>query len=283
MRSLLVPVELCEGTAAQLATALLAAKRFGAHVDGLAPRLAASAFALADGMGGGSVAVLEQFDQEESDRAERARQAFRDFMAEHEVLWGDPLKPSRQASADWLSDVEPGDEAVGQRARLYDATLLPRPVEGQGRPRASLLETTLFESGRPVLVTPPVAPERLGASVLVAWNGSTESARSLRLAEPFLAAAERVVVLAVEGGSVPGPSAGEVVAALRRAGIKAEAAAVRPEGQTIGAAILSEAGRLNADLLVKGAYTQSRLRQMILGGATSHILKEAELPVLMAH
>ena len=37
------------------------------------------------------------------------------------------------------------------------------------------------------------------------------------------------------------------------------------------------------DLLVKGAFTQSRLRQMIFGGATSHIMQHAELPVLMAH
>ncbi len=41
--------------------------------------------------------------------------------------------------------------------------------------------------------------------------------------------------------------------------------------------------KVGADLLVKGAYTHSRLRQLIFGGATSHILAEAILPVLMVH
>ena len=50
-----------------------------------------------------------------------------------------------------------------------------------------------------------------------------------------------------------------------------------------GEAILAEAKALGADLLIKGAYTQSRLRQMIFGGATSHILGAAELPVFFAH
>jgi len=34
---------------------------------------------------------------------------------------------------------------------------------------------------------------------------------------------------------------------------------------------------------VKSAYTQSRLRQMIFGGSTRHILANATLPVFMAH
>ena len=46
---------------------------------------------------------------------------------------------------------------------------------------------------------------------------------------------------------------------------------------------LAEATAVGADLLIKGAYTQSRLRQMIFGGATSHILANAMLPVFMAH
>jgi nucleotide-binding universal stress UspA family protein len=57
----------------------------------------------------------------------------------------------------------------------------------------------------------------------------------------------------------------------------------RPERRTAGGVIWKRAGALGCDLLVKGAYTQSRLRQMIFGGQTSHILGNAELPVLMAH
>ena len=82
---------------------------------------------------------------------------------------------------------------------------------------------------------------------------------------------------------VAGPDAGDVERTLSRAGIKAEANTVRPGSLTTGEAILAEADKAGADLLVKGAYTQSRLRQMIFGGATSHILSQSKIPVLMAH
>ena len=70
---------------------------------------------------------------------------------------------------------------------------------------------------------------------------------------------------------------------LIRNDVPARAKLVRAEGRSIGQAILDECQTAGADLLLKGAYTHSRLRQMIFGGATSHILANAELPILMAH
>jgi nucleotide-binding universal stress UspA family protein len=70
---------------------------------------------------------------------------------------------------------------------------------------------------------------------------------------------------------------------LRRHGVDADWKEEPARGRRTGAAILEEATRMGADVLIKGAYTQSRLRQMIFGGATSHILAESELPVLMAN
>ncbi len=118
---------------------------------------------------------------------------------------------------------------------------------------------------------------------MVAWNGSTESARSVAFAMPFLANAREVHVLSVEGGSVSGPDARALEQHLVRHGIAATSSEVSPGDRSIGQAILEEADARGADLLVKGAYTHSRLRQMFFGGATSHILAEAEIPVLMAH
>jgi nucleotide-binding universal stress UspA family protein len=89
-------------------------------------------------------------------------------------------------------------------------------------------------------------------------------------------------VLTVEGGMVAGPLGDEVVRSLGRAGIPAQALHVQ-QHRGIGETILEQTRKLGADLLVKGAYTQSRLRQMILGGATSHILSMANVPVFMAH
>jgi nucleotide-binding universal stress UspA family protein len=92
-----------------------------------------------------------------------------------------------------------------------------------------------------------------------------------------------VTVLTVEGGTTPGPTGEQAALHLRRNGVNATAVTVAPGTRTPGEATLDQAGSLGCDLLVKSAYTQSRLRQMIFGGATRHILAHANLPVLMAH
>ena len=102
-------------------------------------------------------------------------------------------------------------------------------------------------------------------------------------AMPLLKKASHVVVLTVQGGTVPGPTGEELARYLHRNGVLCEPITVQPEGRSTGEAILAHATSLQCDLLIKGAYTQSRLRQMIFGGATRHILANASLPVLMAH
>jgi nucleotide-binding universal stress UspA family protein len=129
-----------------------------------------------------------------------------------------------------------------------------------------------------------VPPREIATNVMIHWNCSTEQARATGLAMPLLQEAQQVVVLTVTGGqSVPGPGAEQVLAHLQRNGIAAKPMSVGLEGRSTGEAILRAAKSTGCDLLVKGAYTQSRLRQMIFGGATSYILANAELPVLMAH
>ena len=145
------------------------------------------------------------------------------------------------------------------------------------------LEAALFESGRPILIIPATVPATIGESIVIAWNGSTETARAVAFAMPFLRQAKRVVVLTVEGWSVPGPSAAQLAGALRRNDLSVEVVAVPAGRRSSGEVLLSQAVEIGADLIIKGAYTQSRLRQMIFGGATSHVLAASTLPVLMAH
>ena len=157
---------------------------------------------------------------------------------------------------------------------------------GAAGPRLSLLEAVLFESGRPILMAPPrgVAPgASIGDTVVIAWNCSTETARAVAMAMPILVQARRIRVLTGEGATVPGPSGEDLVRRLRLDGVEADAVTITPAGVTQGEATLEHAKAFGADLMIKGAYTQSRLRQMIFGGATSHILANADLPVLMAH
>ncbi len=145
------------------------------------------------------------------------------------------------------------------------------------------LESALFDSGRPVLIAPPASPRSLGRNVLIAWNRSTEQARTTAFAMPLLRGAEKVTICTVEGGTVAGPSGEQLARSLQMNGIAAETITLPAGKRNAGEVILAKAEELGCDLVVKGAYTQSRLRQMIFGGATRHILAKATVPVLMAH
>ena len=90
-------------------------------------------------------------------------------------------------------------------------------------------------------------------------------------------------MVSVEGGMPPGPSAEDLSRSLSRHGMSVSWRHVPAKGRTPGEIFLAEAQEAGADLLIKGAYTKSRLRQMIFGGATRHIIMEATMPVLLAH
>ena len=145
------------------------------------------------------------------------------------------------------------------------------------------LEAALFDSGRPVLIAPPSAPRSLATNILIAWNRSTEQARATAFAMPLLKRAERVTILTVESATVAGPSGEDLARSLAAHGIVAATITLASSKANAGDTILKKAAELGCDLIVKGAYTQSRLRQMIFGGTTRHILTKADLPVLMAH
>jgi nucleotide-binding universal stress UspA family protein len=150
-------------------------------------------------------------------------------------------------------------------------------------PRKSTLEAVLFESGRPVLIAPPQPPATLGERIAIAWNGTTDTARSIAFAMPLLMRAQDVVILTVPGPALPGPSDEQVAKSLRRHGVPARVGLVGEAASSPAAALLETAAVLGADLLIKGGYTRSRLRQLIFGKVTSEILAETNLPVFMAH
>ncbi len=288
MKTILLPLENSDSLQSMLETAWMAATAFGSTIQGLYIRRALPGVVVAD-IGGYAAAapdLVESFEAEDRERGAQAQRNFEEYLRGKGVTVGEPSTGASgedRPSATWAKEIPPGDAAVGMYARLFDLTVVGRPVQGKSAPAASTLETVLFDSGRPILIAPPSAPKSLGRTAVVSWNGSTETARTVAFAMPLLRRAERVVVLAVEGVMVPGPSAAEAARHLQLNGIAAETREAATDGRGGGETILAEAAALGADLLVKGAYTNSRLRQMIFGGATSQILAEAELPVFMAH
>src|SRR5262245_53719460 len=203
-------------------------------------------------------------------------------MKEHDVPRSSETTES--VSFGWLDHAAEGEDFIGNYGRVFDVIVMNRRDANSGPMHDRAIESGLFESGRPILLSPPSPPNQIATNVLIAWNCSTEQARATALAMPILQKADRVTVLTVIGGTgVPGPSAEQLIRYLQRNEIAAAPMSVNVDGRSTGEAILATAKSLDCDLLVKGAYTQSRLRQMIFGGATQHVLAKAPLPVLLAN
>jgi nucleotide-binding universal stress UspA family protein len=281
MKTILVPMEPHEGMTAVLETALLLAKKSGGYIEGFPLRFGISEFVAVDPAGS---IPLESYRQESIEEAAQARKLFDSFKQQRGVPRAQGAAAGSGPTCGWLDDAPEGESFVGSYGRVFDITVLSRPDANTIGLHNRAIESGLFESGRPILLSPPTPPKDIATNIMLHWNCSTEQARSTAQAMPLLHQAQQVTVLTVTNGStVPGPSAEQAIAYLQRNGIKVKPMTVGLEGRGTGEAILKACKAVGCDLLVKGAYTQSRLRQMIFGGATSHILAHAELPVLMAH
>lgn len=279
MKAILIPFEESDIVESALESACCVARRFDGYVEGVYVQPALPAIASADGFGVVTPAFVEKYEQEDKARIQQAQLYFEQFFSQRG--FSDAAAGARP-SAVW-QNVGPTDDYVGHRGRLFDLVVVGRPMQGATTPTMHTLEAALFEAGRPILIAPPNAPSSIGETVVIAWNGSTETARTIAFALPFLKQASKVIVLSIEDFSVPGPSGEDVTRHLGYNDIAASAMTADSGNRSPGEAMLAEAMAQGADLLIKGAYTHSRLRQMIFGGATNHILSYTELPVLMAH
>ena len=279
MKTVLVPVEAGEQLNSVFIGALQLARRLECYVEGIPVGATFEGLVTYEGP-----IVAEALTRpEDQPSADELGQLFSDFMQTNGVQ---PVqKPEPRLCYRWAGGDLAHENFIGNHSRLFDIAAVGRPRREGGSPSITITESVLFEGGRPVLVVPPemdVSTE-FGKNVLIAWNCSTESARAVSASIPLLKLAEKVVVLTVEGGTIPGPSGQQLCESLAAHGLRAEELTVPRDAAGPGPAILAQAEKMSADLIVKGAYTNSRLRQMIFGGATRHLLHHADLPVVMAN
>lgn len=201
---------------------------------------------------------------------------------------------TRQVSAEIptrhvVVDGEPG-WALAAEGRFADLILPAPPSADADVPAllAGVAEYAMLNAGRPILLVPGTTALRLGGHVAIAWNGSREAARAVADALPWLVNASAVSILVVTAGKHGAAmeaeayrdSAHRLAAWLASHGVHA--------GLLVGAGdpdqrLLQLAGQAQADLLVAGGYGRSRLREMVLGGTTRAVLRQAGLPVFMSH
>jgi nucleotide-binding universal stress UspA family protein len=267
-----------------LEAALLTARRFNSHVVGRHSLTTEYAVVFGGKMGFTNSSDVDRTgDREGRDRRNLARRLFGEFMSAHGVHVGPVVSSYDGPSASWLEEDGRQNALVGMLGRVYDLILVEQPDKLASIAEATL-EDALFESGRPVMMVPKTPPKALGEVVAIAWNGSTETAVTVAAGMPFLKKAREIVVVAVGPQDMPepGPGGGDLVGTLQQHGLKVSLRTAVGRQKAQGESFLSEAMAAGADLLLKGAYTQSRIRQMIFGGGTRHIIMEAQIPVLMA-
>ncbi len=304
IRKLLVPVSGDDAARPALTAALRVARQFTAHVEALhvRPDPQDSVPLLGEGVSGAMVEDLMRLTEEEAaGRAAKAQALFAESCAAFDVpVLTTPAAPDG-ASATWRDVVGREDDETVHRGRLADLIVLGRAAEAAGTVTTLTLNAALFESGRPVLIAPPAADDRapdgrapVGTGTVatggpfarrtaIAWNGSAEAARAVSAALPFLARAEVVVLFSATTAATPPEAADELAAYLRWHGIAAQPGNLPNGAEPVGAAILAACAADDIDLLVMGAYTHSRLRELILGGVTRHVLDATPIPLLMSH
>jgi len=265
--------------------AMAMARRFDAHIEAVHCRARPR-----DVMPYG-VAVpgflREQIERSMSDVAtgeeERLRGLFDSFAARHaiEVVPGNRIPPPDRPTISWHQETGRQADIVGRRGRLADLIALSKP-DRERNLGANSLYSALMETGRPVLMCPdrPDPGEPLGHLAL-AWNGSAEISRAIALGADLLQKAKRVTVLTA-GETPAGLSADDLRSYLAVRGVEAGHHAL-PEAGGVGSALLEGARAVGADLLLMGAYSHSRGRESLLGGASQHVVDHATLPVLMVH
>lgn len=270
-----------------LSVALSLGQSFSCRVDVLHVELDAEASVpiLGDGMSGAVVSqMIDSLRDTAKTRREEASRLFDDLCVRKGLAVVEPTAALKAGEFGVSFTHVVGIEAdeITKRGGLADLTILARPEVDSDLDLSQSLDAAIFDTGRPVLLVPSDLPQDLLKTVAVAWNGSRESALCVAVALPFLKQAKKVVVVTARESAVKaGPS--ELTNYLAGHGVDAKTWAFTPGEEPIGDAILIEASKASADMLVMGAYGHSRFREMILGGATRSVISDAQIPVLLAH
>jgi nucleotide-binding universal stress UspA family protein len=270
-RSILLHLDGSARTVERIRVARELADTFGAEVTGLPCTLSAlMRYPYAIDGATEAVAIMQRLDKDDCDK----------MRAEFSV------HSAGSQRMHWAEPERDGPWGFARRALCADLMILGQrdrndPMDSELPP--DFLPSTLVESGRPALVLPYAGPVRpIGRNVLVAWKETSESARALTAALPWLRRAEQVHVVAY--GRDAAASLERLRHYLQVQGIRQTTLHDGGEkADDIGNRLLSRAADQGADLLVMGCYGHSRAREWVLGGATRSMLESMTLPVLMSH
>lgn len=288
VKSILAVVSDPQSGRACLHTALRLGRQLDCHVDALHV-LADPTAALplvGEAMSGSMVdEMMGVAEREAGQRANQTRTMF------DEVTAGLPTSEAPAMvegfAVSWLEDSGIEEQMVALRGCRADLLVVNRPTTENETSALMTLNAALMQSGRAVVAAPPIpeSGEPLSGPierVAIFWNGSTEATRAVQAAMPLLVSAKEVTVLRVEEEEWYAGTE-DLDVHLTRHGVKTVISKVIPREVRTGRSLLFATRDVNADMMVMGAYTRSKLRQLMLGSVTGYVMEHAAYPVLMCH
>lgn len=290
IKRILLPLAGTGNHGGEINMALSAAKALGAHVDTLfitePPPLRSGVSSSDLGYGARAAAAVQvNWYAEERERlAQDMRQGFATACSANGIpILAANEQPGVQPTASWHEAEGSYVEVAVARAAAFD--LLVAASAAVMEPLKAIAEQSLLQTRRPVLLAPAQLTSGLNDTAMIAWDESPECWHAVSAAVPFLRLAKSVQVVSVDRHAARrSASQAEALAYLRCHDIVASTRVITPHLRSTGDTLLAAAGEENVGLLVMGAYSHSRLREMLLGGVTRHILKHAAArPVLLAH
>jgi nucleotide-binding universal stress UspA family protein len=183
-------------------------------------------------------------------------------------------------TARWQEKVGSPDKLMAILGPVADMTVLSRPSAGGNIGRMFLL-AALMHTGRPILVVPPKLAKAPGKRVTIAWNQSPEVCRIVSSCMPMLQAADAVNIVACGRQGRLGPKASQLKSYLKNWGVSANV--LTTPGKKEETELLTAYRDTKSDLLMMGAYSRSRFREVVFGGMTEFMLWNAKVPVIIQH
>jgi len=285
MRAIFIPVAARPECEVALRTMFAMARRLGSDVIGChiqPPAVDPSDWSMADVWTMNTAQSWPVLTEAENAAAAlAARELFESVAKSHKYRISEQAGTREQPCAHWETRTGSPPDLMPMIGAASDLIVVSRPPERGGHKAWQLMMGALLESSRPVLILPQEPTNMTGRRLAIAWNRGRMETFMLHAAMPLLKSADDIVFLTAGNEKKRGPSAEDMLRYLALHGIAARARAL---GRTdAGPALIEATQAEGADLLVSGAYTRGRLREIVFGGVTEYLVTKTKFPVLMMH
>lgn len=226
--------------------------------------------------------LRKTLDDANVQRSARARRFFDNAVALTKTPIADTPVCAR-ASTTWVDLSALDDSRIATLAQMADLLVVDRPGDAKAFVEMETFEDGVFSAKRPVLMVPSNTKEIVCDNIAVAWNGSREAAEAVRCAMDLVSPGVKITIIQVgeiRGAHISADTLTDYLGWHCHAPILRK---VTDKPKATADVLLAEAKAAGAQLLVAGAYSHSRTRELLLGGVTRQFLARADLPLLMAH